>query len=340
MTEGCRQRRLLASGPPAAAIPSASEAARYLRYDAPPVLAGLAHHVANLRCLLREAHATGRLAVLPPLTLHPKHNFNHNRDWRWDDYYDLDASTLIDAAGREHPLPIAKSLPGPPSRPNESAAPFLVRPGKRIPPESGRHRLVVRRIGDSVFRRQVPQEHPPTVRLELRPAVPVARLAARATASMAPLADGEFVGVHVRRGDRLGEYPAACTEPARIEARLASLAVARGTVLFIASDERDPRFFEPLRAHYQLVRYTDFPFLAALVSGEHPDNYLLYRVEQEILARAKLRIETLPNRGPHAHAALVDAAEWRRTSPGLWERGRKSLHRLYARFPFRRDLHK
>ena len=315
-------------------------APRYLRYDAPPFLAGLDHHVNNLACLLREAHASGRLALLPPLTLHPKHNFDHSLDWRWDDYYDLDASTLIDGAGREQPLPIAKNPLGPPSCPSENAKPFLVRPGKHIPPESRRHRLVVRRIGDSVFRRQVPQEHPPAVRLELRPAAPVARLVARTTASMASLGDEGFVGVHVRRGDRLGEYPAACTEPARIEARLASLAVARGTVLFIASDERDPRFFEPLRVHYQLVRYTDFPFLAALVSGEHPDNYLLYRVEQEILARAKLRIETLPNRGPHAHAALVDAAEWRRSSPGIWEKGRKSLHRLYARFPFRRDLQK
>ena len=336
MTSG----RRTGTGGEATSIDGDCAAPRYLRYNAPQFLAGLDHHVGNLACLLREAHASRRLALLPPLTLHPKHNFDHSRDWRWNDYYDLDASTLIDGAGREHPLPIAKNAPGPPSCPSENAKPFLVRPGKHIPPESQRHRLVVRRIGNSVFRRQVPQEHPPAVRLELRPAPPVARLAARATASMASLGDEGFVGIHVRRGDRLGEYPAACTEPAGIKARLASLAVARGTVLFIASDERDPRFFEPLRVHYQLVRYTDFPFLEALVSGEHPDNYLLYRVEQEILARAELRIETLPNRGPHAHAALVDAAQWRRSSPGLWERGRKSLHRLYARFPFWRDLHK
>lgn len=312
----------------AASIDGDCAVPRYLRYDAPPFMAGLDHHVGNLKCLLAEAHATGRLALLPPLTLHPKHNFDHNRDWRWDDYYDLDASMLIDAAGREHPLPIAKQ-----GCPSVNATPFVVRPGRRVPAASRRHRLVVRRIGDSVFRKQVPQQNPPAVRLELRPAASVALMAEKVMASFG----GEgFVGVHVRRGDRLGEYPAARTEPAHIEARLASLGVTRGTVLFIASDEREPRFFEPLREHYQVVRYTDFPFLEGLVSGARPDNYLLYRVEQEVLARAKLRIETLPNRGPHAHAALVDAAEWRRSSPGFWETSRKLLHRLRAGFPFRR----
>lgn len=311
-------------------------APRYLRYDAAPFLAGLDHHVGNLKCLLGEAHATGRLALLPPLSLHPKHNFGHNRDWRWDDYYDLDASTLTDGAGREHPLPIAKSLPAPPSGSNEHATAFLVRPGKRIPKESRRHRLVVRRLGDPVFRKQVPQEHPPAARLALRPAAPVARMAERTAASLASLGDEGFVGIHVRRGDRLGEYPSARTEPAHIAARLASLCIPSGTVLFIASDERDPRFFEPLRERYPVVRYTDFPFLAALVSGERPDNYLLYRVEQEVLAHAKLCIETLPNRGPHAHGALVDAAEWRGSSPGCRETIRKLLHRLQAWFPFRR----
>ena len=59
--------------------------------------------LSNLECLLREAHASGRLALLPALNLAPHHNFGIDRDWRWDAYVDFEASRLLDSAGEEHP---------------------------------------------------------------------------------------------------------------------------------------------------------------------------------------------------------------------------------------------
>ncbi len=324
---------------PASATSRDCGKARFLRYDAPVVLAGLLHHVLNLRCLLREAHASGRLAVLPPLTLHPKHNFGHARDWRWQDYYDLDASTLVDAAGREYPLPIAPAAPALSGKRPGSAAPLVVRPGERFPTNGNAHPLVVRMFRHQIFKNEVPQDCQPPLELRLRPAELVLRLAEKAARHLASLAqdaaDG-YVGVHVRRGDRLAEreFPPALTEPPHIEAVLTRLSVGRDEVLFIASDERDPNFFEPLRTRYRIHRYTDFPYLEALVSGD-PDNYLLYQVEREILSRGRLWIETLPGRGPHAHASLVDAKEWRRSNSG---RLRWWLRR--ARFTLRRFLTK
>ena len=336
MSGGGRRDRDLVPATPPATIPCANAEMRLLRYDAPAVLAGLEHHAGNLRCLLREAHATGRLAVLPPLALHRKHNFGHARDWRWQDYYDLDASTLVDAAGREHPLPIAPALS---DQRDGGPTPLVVRPGGHIPTNGNSHPLVVRTFRRQLFENEVPQEGRPPVALEFRPAEPVLRLAQRTSQHLASLArrggapENGYVGVHVRRGDRLGEFefPSERTEPPHIKAVLTRMAVYPAEVLFIASDERDPGFFDPLRACYRMLRYTDFPYLEALVSGDDPDNYLLYQVEREVLRRARLWIETLPGREPRAHASLVDATDWRRSHSGRlrwWLR--------HARFTLRR----
>lgn len=318
---------------------------RFLRYDAPTVLAGLEHHVANLRCLLCEAHATGRFAVLPPLTLHSKHNFGHARDWRWQDYYDLDASTLVDLAGRVLPLPIAPAPGAPPlsSKRDASATPLVVRPGERIPLNGNSHPLVVRTLSAQLFKHEVPVECKPPVQVKLRPSEPVLRLAERAVRHLESLvrggdvrdgdvAENGYVGVHVRRGDRLewSEFPPARTEPPHIQAVLTHLSVGPGEVLFIASDERRPGFFEPLCTRYRVVRYTDFPYLEALVSGDDPDNYLLYLVEKEILGRGRLWIETLPK--PYADASLVVAEEWRRSDPGRMYRWLRRARFALGRF--------
>ena len=328
--------------PPAAATSPDCGKPRFLRYDAPVVLAGLIHHVTNLRCLLREAHASGRLAVLPPLTLHPKHNFGHARNWRWQDYYDLGASTLVDAAGREYPLPIAPMAPALFGKRHGRTIPLVVRPGERIPTNGNAHPLVVRTFRHQTFNHEVPPECQSPLELQLRPAERVLRLGERAAGHLASLARqgdapaGGYVGVHVRRGDRLewGEFPSARTKPPHIEAVLTRMAVRPAEVLFIASNEREPDFFEPLRTRYQVMRYTDFPYLKELVSGDDPDNYLLYQVEREILRRGRLWIETLPGRGPHAHGSLVDAKEWRRSRPGRphsWLRRARSLWHFLTR---------
>ena len=305
-----------------------AEHPRYLRYERSiAVVTGLNHQASNLACLLREAHACDRRALLPPLLLEPKYNFNIGREWRWESFFDLRGSRLVDAAGREHPLPIAAA----PAPATSGLRTLRVPPGAALPPDAGSYRLVVRRIEHPQFAVDVPAQALAALRLRLRAAPQVLALARPVVERLRSLDRGRFAAVHVRRRDRMREYPrlrrrsdrrypGRMTEPARIRERLQAAGVADGAVLFVFSDERDPAFWNRLRQHYRVFRELDFPALAALLSpsGEPlPDNYLVYQTALEVMRSAELRIDTLPIRPPNAppmHGSLVSEREWRRPS--------------------------
>ncbi len=267
---------------------------RFLKYETPvPVVVGLLHQASNLRCLLLEAHATGRLAVLPSLGLMPEYNFGIRLDWRWEHYFDLAASSLTDADGHRWPLPIGDAPP------LDAVETVRVRGREAIPEKARDCPLVVRRLFDPRFNRVLPMDAWPAAKVDLRASVRAAALARTVVRHLQSVGDGQFVGVHVRRGDRVtaGEYPEWITEPAHIERCLRERGVADGTTLFLASDEPDPDFWRPLQKTYRLFRYVDFPHLLALVSRAGPtppDNYLLFRVELEVLRHGCIRLSTFP----------------------------------------------
>ena len=296
------------------------DAARFLQYEArPPVIAGLLHQASNLRCLLHEAHITDRLAILPPLRLAPKHNFGVQRQWRWEHYFDLRASSLTDDDGRRHPLPIAEQPP------EHDARALRLRGAKRLPEQARDCPLVLRRISHPLFRKALPVDEWPAAQVELRASERAVALARPVAQHLRSLGDGRFVAVHVRRGDRIagGEYPGQMTAPPYIAQRLRDQGVAEGAVLYIASDEQDLGFWQPLRKSFRLFLYADFPPLERLVSrvGEAPDNYLLYQVEREVLRQGSIRMGTLPtecwadswliDRLPRKPSATLSAARWR-----------------------------
>ena len=296
-----------------------SDPAHFLQYETrAPVIAGLLHQASNLRCLLHEAHIRARLAILPPLRLEPKHNFGVRREWRWEHYFDLPASSLTDGDGRRHPLPIAE-------RPPHGAPALRLRGAERFPERARDCPLVVRRISHPLFRKELPMDEWPAARVELCASERAVALARPVARHLQSLGDGGFVAVHVRRGDRIaaGEYPGQMTAPPYIAQRLRDRGVAEGAVLYIASDEQDPDFWQPLRKTFRLFRYADFPPLARLVSqvGEAPDNYLLYQVEREVLRQGSIRMGTLPTEGwadswlidqlPRKPSATLAAARWR-----------------------------
>ena len=282
---------------------------RHLRYDEEePARAGINHLRRNLEVLLREAHREGRLAVLPALNLAPRHNFGVDRQWRWDTYFDLDASVLVDAAGAEHPLPLAAQAP-------EAGRPALVLDrGAPIPASAAGHPLVVRRIANPVFGKDVRfvRHGPPDFRF--RPAPRVVALARHVVAGLRERGGGAFCAVHVRRTDRLFGPMRWLTRPARVRARLRASGVADGAVVYVLSDERAAGFWDPLAADYDLAVCRDFARLAAVVSANAPggpDNYLLYEVEKQIMRAASRRIETFPVADSDgADATLVPRPVW------------------------------
>ena len=291
---------------------------RYLRYDyAAATAEGLNHQRRNLECLLAEAHTTGRLAVAPPPRLSAAHNFGVARAWRWETYFDLEASALVDAVDGELPLPLARGpVPATPA--------LTVGPGERLPaaPDAA---LAVRRVRRPVWSRDVPRIARAGVSFAMRPSARVRQLAAPVLAALRARWPEGFVAVHVRRGDRLFGPIRWFTRPPGVRRRLRALGVRDGSPLFLLTDERDPGFRRALVRDFEVAASADFPALAALVdpgAGGLPDNYLLYEVEKAVMRGARVRVETFP--GPEyepADGVLVPSWAWR-----VSRLGRRTAH--------------
>ena len=286
------------------------EGPRYLRYrDGAATEPGVNHQMGNLACLLCEADALGRFAVLPPLRLSAAHNFGVVRAWRWDTYFDLAASRLVAADGAERPLPLACAPP------SASSTPFVLGPGERLPAAARDCPVVERRVRADVHARDVPWDHRAAPELRLVPSARVRALAAPVVAALG--GEGCFAAVHVRRGDRRYGALGWLTRPARIARRLERLGVPAGSAVYVLSDERDARYWRAFERdagrRFAVARHEDFPALAALVPPRTacPDNYLLYEVEKEVMRRAAVRVETFPGLAPEpADAALVPLPVW------------------------------
>ena len=286
-----------------------AEQRRYLQYeDQNPEWAGMNHQLAMLQRMLCEAHASDRLAVLPPLRLLRHHNHFVVNDWQWDTYFDLEESRLIDRAGAERPLPIVRRPPPP------GVSTWTLAPGERRPAAARDCVLLSRRIGGHPFVDSVPAEDRPPLCFRMRRSKRVRKLAEQVISDLRARGDSRFVAVHARRGDRR-DYPRRLTEPAAIRRHLVEHGVADGSTLFLLSDERAAAFWKPLAENYDLARYPNYAPLAALVSsegGRQPDNYLLFEVEKEVMAGAWWRVETLPGYCPtDPHSWLVEEPIWR-----------------------------
>lgn len=280
---------------------------RYLRYDeVRPVAAGMDHQLSNLRCLLAEAHAMGRLAVLPPLRLEARHNFGSAREWVWDSYFDLDASRLVGANGEEYKLPLVRELPC-------GILETHIVPPRGLWSATERAPLVIRQVQDELYRKEVPVRQPAPL-LWLRPSATVLNLAAPVIASLLDRCPAGFAGVHIRRGDRLWGPMKWLMRPPNIRRRLKKLGIRDRAGVFFMSDEHDASFWAALAPSYDVVRYTDFPELVELVAasgGRTPDNYLLYEVEREVMRHAAKRVETFPIAGREpVIGTLVPTTTW------------------------------
>ena len=271
--------------------------------------AGFNHMLSNLECILREAHASGRLALLPALNLAPHHNFGIDRDWRWDAYIDLAESQLLGSAGKGLPLPLVRSLP------KRELPALTLKPGEPMPARAADFPLVVRRIRSTVFRKDVPFTDAAPVGFAIQPSRRVLDLAAPVVADLLSRGDGSFVAIHIRRGDRLAAYPPRLTMPDAVGRHLREQGIADDSVVYALSDEHDADYWRRMaRLPWKVVRHADYPALSDLLCRDDrrvPDNYLLYAVEKRIMAAATIRIETL-GRGKEGNAdsALVDRKIW------------------------------
>ncbi|GJP43020.1 hypothetical protein CLOM_g2526 [Closterium sp. NIES-68] len=118
---------------------------------------------------------------------------------------------------------------------------------------------------------------------------------------------GDFDAVHVRRGDKLrAEFWPHLDHDTRPESLLEKLPrfVAPGRTLYIATNEKTPGFFDPLKKVYPIRMFQDFHYLWApgtpwfdgymRLLGPDPkmDAYMEVIVEYTILQGAKITVET------------------------------------------------
>ncbi|KAJ7976588.1 Calcium ion binding [Quillaja saponaria] len=112
---------------------------------------------------------------------------------------------------------------------------------------------------------------------------------------------GDYVAIHVRRGDKiktrkdrfgvhrsLHPHLDRDTRPEFILHRIEKW-VAPGRTLFIASNERTPGFFSPLSARYKMVYSSNF---SEILDPVVENNYQLFMIERLILMGAKTFIRT------------------------------------------------
>ena len=312
---------------------------RYLQYRPEhTAFRGIDHELSNLMWMLREAFLHGRLAVLPRLNLAPMHNFGSAAGTgQWDKYFDLDASRLVDPLGARHPLPLVRRLP-----PGELRTLELAHRAP-MPAQAGEFDLVVRPIRYFVHLHDLPHQrlrklvggvlsgkHP--IRFDFRPSALVSGLAEPVVGALLSK-HGSYAAAHVRRGDRLqsGARYRRRTAPQSVRRSLDRLGVREGAPVFFASDERNPDYWAPLADRYTAVRYTDFPHLKALVAGDRaPDNYLLYEVEKAVMARAAIRLRSMPvDARTQWHASLVSRWDWALMS--VFRKWREALRRRRLR---------
>ncbi|KAI8562524.1 hypothetical protein RHMOL_Rhmol03G0042600 [Rhododendron molle] len=116
---------------------------------------------------------------------------------------------------------------------------------------------------------------------------------------------GDYVAIHVRRGDKLKTrkdrygvdrslhpHLDRDTRPEFILCRISTW-VPPGHTLFIASNERKPGFFSPLAVRYKLAYSSNY---SSILDPVIENNYQLFMLERLIMMRAKTFIKTFKER--------------------------------------------
>ena len=261
---------------------------RLLVYIDEDTRAGLDHQASNLRAMIAEAHSLGRRAIAPSLPLLPAHNFGVLLQSSLEKYFNLrsvavedqpsDVLMLDDQMHGSWPEPIFR----------------IGRDHAVTGEENRRYRTIVRSMAgcpDGLWRLAPGLWPEAGSRVFLPPSDEVIEMADALSSEL-----GSYTSLHLRRGDKLGRFQGLhrCTRSDYILRILDRLHVKPGSTVYLATNERDESFFDPISRKFDLRTFRDFPTLAALVEQHPPDNFMLYAVEKQIFRRGRLRIATFP----------------------------------------------
>eukprot|EP00850_Spirogloea_muscicola_P005378 SM000024S07840 [mRNA] locus=s24:884643:888146:- [translate_table: standard] len=277
--------------------------------------AGVVHKYDSLNCYAAEARYLNRTLVLDrDYCMDPGHA-DTSGDWQYRDihmYYDveylktfvnvvymLDFEHSLDAWNKGHPdnparVTILDKLQA--SQPLKEDSSTIIR--RDFP---GKYWYMVCMTPDN--QKTINRTYGP-----LRPAPFILEMAEAIGSAMGP----DFDTVHVRRGDkatqRKADWPHVDedTQPEALIKKLPALGVPFGRILYIATNERDPKFFDLLKQHYTIHLLKDFEHLWAFGSkwqretvakyGSRGvlrfDGYLAAMLDYEVMKKGRQRIET------------------------------------------------
>lgn len=252
---------------------------------------GISHQRSNLDSLLREAHVSGRTLVMPEFQLAGKHNAGRHLTTKFVEYYDL-GQARVDSS----PVAILTEESG--ARP--AAADVRVEAARDIRSCTETHVVKdLHRVGlfRPLFESIYGELGKLPVSLDIHPEL---RETARVNAARLP---GWAAWVHVRRGDLL-HVTQTGTSPVNIR-RVVKSVLPAITCLYIATNEPEPAFFDPLREHFQVMTLRDFPDFEEL---RRADNYRLFLTEKHFAEFFPVRISTFQTSSPFYHGHLCRQA--------------------------------
>ncbi|MBV6642943.1 MAG: hypothetical protein KI791_19660 [Cyclobacteriaceae bacterium] len=254
---------------------------RYLKYEITTRKAGLKHQAYNLKTLIFESDALGRIPVISKWHLFGYHNFKKGIDTDFTKYFDF---TKVQINDKHVKVLLEKDL-----KPPKSSHEYL--PGEFISPEA---EMAIRKFpvneGGSWKYVKVLQDRYQEINLSIK--IPYSK-------SVLDLADKLFheIGdpmtvVHVRRRDVMKKNWRLLwdTKPKNILRKLIEVDSTRN--VYIMSNEPRSSFFDSLKAHYNLTTIADYDWLKQI---QKEDNFLAFCIELQLLKMATKKITTFSN---------------------------------------------
>jgi hypothetical protein len=258
-----------------------------------------------LALLIKESLSLNRTPVVFTPRLLSAHNFGKEVNASWDKYIDLDKIAITQNGTTHYVRAFKRDVIA-----DIDAFSVLEVKGQHLvtATENATYQLIVKNNPSGLGFEGVYGHDDFDFDVKLGPSRVVLDYADRVTRQL-----GEYHAMHVRRGDKLTEsrYPNLDrdTRPEAIYGTI-SRVVPTGSRVYILTDERTPNYFDVLRKDYRIFQYFDFPGLKQLVEGAHPDNFLLYEIEQLVFARAKTRIHTFADPRGKPRISLTRDVGW------------------------------
>ena len=270
---------------------------------------GINHLRYALELLILEAVALGRTPVAFKPWFDPRHNLGHDLDVTWAKYVDLSRVEIFN--GEAVAAVVHVLQPGEVPGLDRLSAAWFDRDHLVTDEESRSLDLIVRRNRTGLH---IGCVHGvgfdmPGYKLRFAPSALVSEKFRIVKERL-----GEFTAMHVRRDDMLEMtdlYPnlGRDTQPDRIRQTLRER-VPQHSRVYIMTNERDRRFFDPLRADFEIFQYFDFPELDEVIESGTPDNFLLFEIEKLLFEAASTKVHTFTHPEGGQRIALTSDKGW------------------------------